>query len=116
MIAERRCPWCLLTRAERSQHFPAIDDYFLSETERGSAEMLEPRAERRVSRPGARVSGQGGEQSRRFIEDARVVVAIPEIQSDRQFTNSSFFRFYTAGDYTLAFSFLLVRPFVRSHR
>ena len=46
----------------------------------------------------------------RFIEDAHVVVAIPEVQSDGQFTNCSFFCFHTAGDYTPAFSFLLVGP------
>ena len=41
-----------------------------------------------------------------------MVVAIPEVQSDSQFFNSRFFGFFgfhRAGDYTPAFSFLLVR-------
>ena len=49
-----------------------------------------------------------GENLARFIEDARVVVAIPEVQSDRSFFNSRFFCFHTAGVYAPAFLFLLV--------
>jgi hypothetical protein len=69
------------TRGERGEALAGVDDYFLGDDVTGG------------------------------IEDARAVAAVPEVQSDGQFFTSRYFCVHTAGDYTPAFSFLLVGLF-----
>jgi hypothetical protein len=71
---------------KHGQHFAGVDDYFF------------------------------GVNLARFIEDAGVMPAIPEVQSDGQVFTSRFFCFHKTGVYTPAFSFLLVRLLFRHRR
>jgi hypothetical protein len=75
--------------AKRGRHFTGVHVTSSTRRERGSAKMVAPagaaRSEARGRRTGARAAGRAANNLARFVENARVVPAVPEVQSNGQF-------------------------------